>query len=108
MVRRLENCSRIHLRDTSYLISGYIDVDKSEIIEDTELLDADVNSTYFIGIIVECFALLDKVPESIEVSARLYNSVCAGMARGTLNAFCTSFLYPSSKHKNTLKILSQL
>ncbi|XP_063710115.1 exocyst complex component 4 [Culicoides brevitarsis] len=46
--------------------NGYIDVDKSEIIEDTELLDADVNSTYFIGIIVECFALLEKVPESIE------------------------------------------
>jgi exocyst complex component 4 len=45
---------------------GYIDVDKSEIIEDTDLLDPDINSTYFIGIIVECFALLQKVPDSIE------------------------------------------
>ncbi|XP_058822636.1 exocyst complex component 4-like isoform X2 [Topomyia yanbarensis] len=46
--------------------NGYLDVDKSEIIEDTDLLDPDVNSTYFIGIIIECFALLNKVPESIE------------------------------------------
>ncbi|XP_055602690.1 exocyst complex component 4 isoform X2 [Uranotaenia lowii] len=46
--------------------NGYMDVDKSEIIEDTDLLDPDVNSTYFIGIIIECFALLNKVPDSIE------------------------------------------
>lgn len=51
--------------------SGYIDVDKLEIVEDTELLDVDVNATYFIGIIVECFALLEKVPESIEVSVTI-------------------------------------
>lgn len=48
--------------------NGTLDVDKSEIIEDTELLDPDVNSSYFLSIIVECFALLQKVPESIEVS----------------------------------------
>ena len=47
--------------------NGYLDVDKSEIIDDTNLLDPDINSTYFIGIIVECFALLNKVPNSIEV-----------------------------------------
>jgi exocyst complex component 4 len=52
--------------------NGFTDIDKSEIIEDTELLDPDVNSTYFIGIIIECFALMNKVPESIEVSM-LYN-----------------------------------
>ncbi|XP_062562574.1 exocyst complex component 4 isoform X1 [Armigeres subalbatus] len=46
--------------------NGYLDVDKSEIIEDTDLLDPVVNTTYFIGIIIECFALLNKVPESIE------------------------------------------
>ena len=34
--------------------------------EDTNLLDPDINSTYFIGIIVESFALLNKVPESVE------------------------------------------
>uniref|UniRef100_A0A182ITU3 Exocyst complex component Sec8 n=1 Tax=Anopheles atroparvus TaxID=41427 RepID=A0A182ITU3_ANOAO len=46
--------------------NGFLDVDQSEIIEDTELLDPDVNSSYFLSIIVECFALLQKVPESIE------------------------------------------
>lgn len=51
--------------------SGFIDVDKTEIIEDTDLLDADINTTYFIGIIIECFALLEKVPESIKVSLKL-------------------------------------
>lgn len=55
--------------------SGYIDVDKAEIVEDTELLDVDVNATYFIGIIIECFALLEKVPESIEVSALFYSII---------------------------------
>lgn len=55
-----------------YTTIGFTDVDKTEIIEDTELLDADVNSTYFIGIIVECFALLEKVPESIEVSVNFF------------------------------------
>lgn len=49
--------------------NGYLDIDKSEIIDDTNLLDPDINSTYFIGIIVECFALLNKVPDSIEVSS---------------------------------------
>lgn len=34
--------------------------------DDTTLLDPDINSVYFIGIIVESFALLHKVPESVE------------------------------------------
>lgn len=45
--------------------NGFVDEDL-EIIDDTTLLDPEINSTYFIGIIVECFALLNKVPESIE------------------------------------------
>lgn len=45
--------------------NGFVDEDL-EIIDDTTLLDPEINSTYFIGIIVECFALLKKVPESIE------------------------------------------
>lgn len=48
------------------MAQGY-DLEKTEIIDDTDLLDPDLNSTYFLGIIVECFALLKKVPESIEV-----------------------------------------
>lgn len=45
--------------------NGFVDEDL-EIIDDTTLLDPEINSTYFIGIIVECFALLQKVPESVE------------------------------------------
>lgn len=45
--------------------NGFVDEDL-EIIDDTTLLDPEINSTYFIGIIVESFALLDKIPESIE------------------------------------------
>lgn len=45
--------------------NGFVGEDL-EIIDDTTLLDPDINSTYFIGIIVECFALLNKVPESVE------------------------------------------
>lgn len=45
--------------------NGFIDRDL-EIIDDITLLDPEINSTYFIGIIVECFALLHKVPDSVE------------------------------------------
>jgi exocyst complex component 4 len=46
-------------------LNGFVDRDL-EIIDDITLLDPEINSTYFIGIIVESFALLNKVPESIE------------------------------------------
>lgn len=39
---------------------------KQDLEEDTNLLDPEVNTTYFIGVIVECFALLNKVAESVE------------------------------------------
>ncbi len=64
--------------------NGYIDVDKSEIIDDTNLLDPDINSTYFIGIIVECFALLNKVPESVEtIKIQMQNELLAIVAKTT-------------------------
>lgn len=47
--------------------NGFIDRDL-EIIDDITLLDPEINSTYFIGIIVESFALLNKVPESVETT----------------------------------------
>lgn len=42
------------------------DVDKTEIIDSSDLADPELNLTYYIGIIVECFGLLKKVPDSIE------------------------------------------
>lgn len=44
-----------------------VDADKVEILESSELTDPELNMTYYMGIIIECFGLLKKVPESIEV-----------------------------------------
>lgn len=46
------------------LSQGGFDLNKSEIIADTDLLDSD--ASFFI--IVECFSLLKRVPESMEVN----------------------------------------
>lgn len=45
-----------------------VDADKVEILDSSELMDPELNMTYYMGIIVECFGLLKKVPESIEVN----------------------------------------
>ncbi|KFB36954.1 AGAP001694-PA-like protein [Anopheles sinensis] len=64
--------------------NGFLDVDQSEIIEDTELLDPDVNSSYFLSIIVECFALLQKVPESIEsIKVQMQSELLAIVTKST-------------------------
>lgn len=54
------------VRRALFEMSQGFDVDKTEIIDDPELLDTDLNTSYFVGIIVECFALLRKVPESLD------------------------------------------
>lgn len=43
-----------------------VDLSKTEIIEDADLLDPELSMTYFIAIIVECFGMLGKVPDSVE------------------------------------------
>lgn len=43
-----------------------VDLSKTEIIEDADLLDPELIMTYFIAIIVECFGMLGKVPDSVE------------------------------------------
>lgn len=42
------------------------DIDKTEVLGEEEIADTELNQTYFFGIAVECFALLEKVPESLE------------------------------------------
>ncbi|XP_055384400.1 exocyst complex component 4 isoform X2 [Condylostylus longicornis] len=42
------------------------DLEKSEVVDDADLVDPELSTTYFISIIVECFAMLEKVPDSIE------------------------------------------
>lgn len=63
---RIEANSKV--KRALFEMSQGFDVDKTEVIEDADLIDPELNSTYFIGIIIECFALLNKVPESLEVS----------------------------------------
>lgn len=56
------------IRKVLFEMAQRSDTDTTEILENTDLLDPDLNATYFLGIIVECIALLNKVPESLEVS----------------------------------------
>lgn len=54
------------IRRALFEMAQGFDVDKTEVIDDSELLDNDLSTSYFIGIIIECFALLKKIPESLE------------------------------------------
>lgn len=54
------------IRRALFEMAQGFDVDKTEIIDDSELLDTDLSTSYFIGIIIECFALLKKIPDSLE------------------------------------------
>ncbi|XP_059607567.1 exocyst complex component 4 [Phlebotomus argentipes] len=63
---------------------GAFDVDKTEILEDGEMVDAELNSTYYIGIITECFALLNKVPQSLDtIQVQMQSELGVIVARTT-------------------------
>lgn len=47
-------------------MSQGFDIDKTEVLSEDEIVDTELNQTYFFGIAVECFALLEKIPESLE------------------------------------------
>uniref|UniRef100_A0A182K880 Exocyst complex component Sec8 n=1 Tax=Anopheles christyi TaxID=43041 RepID=A0A182K880_9DIPT len=89
--------------------NGFLDVDKSEIIEDTELLDPDVNSSYFLSIIVECFALLQKVPESIEsIKVQMQSELLAIVTKSTqhINSLEHQMQTQQQQQQTTLGITS--
>lgn len=54
------------IRKALFEMAQGFDVEKTEVIDNSELLDTDLSRSYFIGIIVECFALLRKIPDSLE------------------------------------------
>lgn len=54
------------IRKALFEMAQGFDEEKTEVIEDSELLDADLSTSYFIGIIVECVALLKKIPDSLD------------------------------------------
>ncbi|XP_037947074.1 exocyst complex component 4 [Teleopsis dalmanni] len=61
---RIEANARVRKALTE-MAQGF-DLEKSEIIQDTDLIDNELSMTYFISIIVECFGMLGKVPDSLE------------------------------------------
>lgn len=54
------------IRKALFEMAKGFDLEKTEIIDDADLLDVDLSASYFIGIIVECFALLKKVSDSLD------------------------------------------
>lgn len=57
-------------------MSQGFDLKTSEAVEDADLIDPDLSMTYFISIIVECFAMMKKVPESIdEIKCKIQNEL---------------------------------
>lgn len=81
-IERAEANSKV--RKALFEMTQGFDVEKTEIIDDPELLDADLNTSYFVGIIVECFALLKKVPESFEtIKANIQKELLAIVTKTT-------------------------
>lgn len=54
------------IRRALFEMAQGFDVEKTEVIDDSELLDNDLSTSYFVGIIIECFALLKKIPDSLD------------------------------------------
>lgn len=76
------------IRKALFEMAQGFDVDKTEIIDDSELLDTDLSRSYFIGIIVECFALLKKIPESLEaLRSQIQPELLAIVTRTTQHLF---------------------
>ena len=74
------------------------DLDKSECIDDTDLLDTELSTTYFISIIVECFAMLKKVPESIEMIRIQTQSQLLELVRTTTQQIMALNLIQGEQH----------
>ncbi|XP_036331809.1 exocyst complex component 4 [Rhagoletis pomonella] len=62
---RIEANSRVR-KALMEMAQGF-DLEKSEVIDDADLVDPELSMTYFISIIVECFGMLGKVPDSLEL-----------------------------------------
>ncbi|ALC46761.1 sec8 [Drosophila busckii] len=62
---RIEANARVR-KALSEMAQGF-DLEKAEIIEDADLIDPELSMNYFIAIIVECFGMLHKVPDSLEM-----------------------------------------
>lgn len=72
------------IRRALFEMAQGFDADKAEVIDDSELLDNDLSTSYFIGIIIECFALLKRVPDSLDaLRAQIQPELLAIVTRTT-------------------------
>ncbi|XP_055903773.1 exocyst complex component 4 [Eupeodes corollae] len=85
---------RMALKD---MAQGF-DFEKSETIDDTHLIDADLSVTYFISITVECFGMLNRVPDSIERIRVQIQSHLLDVVRNTTNQMIALNLVPTDRH----------
>lgn len=74
------------------------DLEKSEVIEDADLIDPELSMTYFISIIVECFGMLDKVPKSLETLRVQIQTELLHVVRNTTNQVLALNLVPNDRY----------
>lgn len=87
------------IRNALFEMAKGFDVEKTEVIEDSELLDADLSRSYFIGIIVECFALLKKIPESLDALRSQIQPELMGIVTRTSQHLVSILTADGSIHK---------
>lgn len=76
-----------------------VDPTKVELIEDADILDPELSMMYFIAIIVECFGMLQKIPDAIEklrvgIQTELLEIVRTTTRRMIDNAMAANERYP--------------
>lgn len=87
------------IRKALFEMAQGFDVEKTEVIEDSELLDADLSRSYFIGIIVECFALLRKIPDSLDALRSQIQPELMGIVTRTTQHLVSILTADGSIHK---------
>lgn len=87
------------IRKALFEMAQGFDVEKTEVIEDSELLDADLSRSYFIGIIVECFALLKKIPDSLDALRSQIQPELLGIVTRTSQHLVSILTADGSIHK---------
>ncbi|KAH8414099.1 hypothetical protein KR222_006802 [Zaprionus bogoriensis] len=85
---RIEANARVR-KALSEMAQGF-DLDKAEIIEDADLIDPELSMNYFIAIIVECFGMLHKVPDSLETLRVQIQTELLNVVRETTHQLASS------------------
>lgn len=100
---RIEANARVR-KALSEMAQGF-DLDKAEIVEDADLIDPELSMTYFIAIIVECFGMLHKVPDSLESIRVHIQTELLNVVRQTTHQLATGGLLQSGEINPLLTLL---